>query len=788
MPRFKQSWLGLSALCALAFACVDGGGSITDSTSTTPFVPVDCGIDPVEVGGNIDADTVWACTTAPYLMTSDVYVQGGATLTINPGVTVLMRSEMALVVGQDASGGALMAVGTAERPIVFTSDQAVPEAGSWEGIIIDANTTSAVLDYVELEYGGDYTTNGSSTAEAALAIIGRAEITHVTVTDAAPYGIQFLNEGRATSFGDNTFARNGTADIHAPAAAIGALASTNTFDGTGLVDVVGGTVAESGVWADLGAPYRILGDVVVEGAASSADLVVSPGTVFRMAPEVAIVVGRGGPASFDATGTVDAPIVFTSEQAVPQPGDWEGIIIDGNAGPSTFEFVEVSYGGDYTTNGSATVEAGVGVIAGARATVRFSSFLFNDNSGIRFDGDGEAILFHDNTFLGNEADGIRAQANALGTLEGPNSFGAGEVVRVDGDVVDTSATWDALGAPYRVIADIYVESSTDPAVVTVSPGARFEMQPETAIVVGRNGAGGFVADAGGVTPIVFTAASPVPDPGDWESIILDRNTVTARFVNVEVSYGGDYTTNGSSTVEGALAAIDSEIEVRDSTFSSNQSAGLLLLGAAEADGFSDNTFTDNDRPIALPAASVGSLEGSHTFDAVDRVEVRGGTVEASGVWAALGAPYRVIGDVYVAGPLDPTITIAAGAELQFSPEIAMVVGRTDGGGLIADGSAGRITFTSDQAVPMAGDWEALIFDGNTLANSRLEDVDFSYCGNYTTNGSATIEGCIGVIGSSPSITDCTIDHSELHGVDLASGAAPSLSGISYSNIAGNNVD
>lgn len=90
----------------------------------------------ITLSGEIKSDMTLTSTKA-YLIKGFVYVKNNATLTIQPG-TVIM--------GEKASHGALIitrtgkinAVGTAQHPIIFTSDQAVGEraGGDWAGIVI----------------------------------------------------------------------------------------------------------------------------------------------------------------------------------------------------------------------------------------------------------------------------------------------------------------------------------------------------------------------------------------------------------------------------------------------------------------------------------------------------------------------------------------------------------------------------------------------------------------------------------------------------------------------------
>lgn len=79
-----------------------------------------------------------------YKLRGIVYVTSGARLTIEPGATILgeTSSKGALVITR---GSQIIADGTKDHPIVFTSDAATPKRGDWGGIVICgyANTNAA---------------------------------------------------------------------------------------------------------------------------------------------------------------------------------------------------------------------------------------------------------------------------------------------------------------------------------------------------------------------------------------------------------------------------------------------------------------------------------------------------------------------------------------------------------------------------------------------------------------------------------------------------------------------
>ncbi|MFZ5999734.1 MAG: hypothetical protein ACOYW3_04440, partial [Bacteroidota bacterium] len=95
--------------------------------------------DPVEtLSGTLATRTLDA--TKPYLLKGQVFVPNGVTLTIPEGTVIKgdKATKAALIV---QPGGKLVCNGTAAKPVVFTSAQAVGERdrGDWAGIIILGN-------------------------------------------------------------------------------------------------------------------------------------------------------------------------------------------------------------------------------------------------------------------------------------------------------------------------------------------------------------------------------------------------------------------------------------------------------------------------------------------------------------------------------------------------------------------------------------------------------------------------------------------------------------------------
>ncbi len=126
----------------------------------------------VTVNSNITSNTTWTSANT-YLLSGLVYVTAGVTLTIEPGTIIkgdATVSNSSLII---TKGAKINAVGTVDRPIVFTSskDSGTRAKGDWGGIILlgrGAVNNSLGIANIEgiavstnTEYGGGATPNSN---------------------------------------------------------------------------------------------------------------------------------------------------------------------------------------------------------------------------------------------------------------------------------------------------------------------------------------------------------------------------------------------------------------------------------------------------------------------------------------------------------------------------------------------------------------------------------------------------------------------------------------------------
>lgn len=122
--------------------------------------------------------------------------QPAVTLTIEPGVTMRFKKggvfKIAVAGGTNPARASLIAVGTPDKPIVFTSDEASPAAGDWLGLRFgELPTTVNRLDYVRVEHAGGVSTTGSGSCpdnselmnDAAIRITGWPTTQFITNTE-----------------------------------------------------------------------------------------------------------------------------------------------------------------------------------------------------------------------------------------------------------------------------------------------------------------------------------------------------------------------------------------------------------------------------------------------------------------------------------------------------------------------------------------------------------------------------------------------------------------------------
>ncbi|MEE8390793.1 MAG: right-handed parallel beta-helix repeat-containing protein, partial [Anaerolineae bacterium] len=124
----------LALVCLLAGAVIVGGAeSKTSPTYNASFY-----------GGTLTQDTILSTSDSPYVITQDIIVPAGITLTIEPSVTLQFQADRSIQV----KGGRILAEGTITQSIVFTKYG----DGYWGGILLESTQKDNRFRYAVIEY------------------------------------------------------------------------------------------------------------------------------------------------------------------------------------------------------------------------------------------------------------------------------------------------------------------------------------------------------------------------------------------------------------------------------------------------------------------------------------------------------------------------------------------------------------------------------------------------------------------------------------------------------------
>ena len=316
---------------------------------------------------SLNNSSTWDNIGATYIISSNLTIPGGTSLTIAPGAVVKFQSTS----NELNIDGTLIAQGTESQPIYFTSykDDSVggdsnkdgsstnPARGDWEFVNLSPTSTGNVVDHVVFRYGGStYYTNpyganlsvGSSGSVISNIVSEESEYNGVYIYDASPmvsnsiirnngYRGFFLKNSEAVVTGNNIFANNeygiylqdsnatitdNTIEetryaLSAHGASDGIVISGNTISSSQPTLIRFGidSLNNSSTWDNIGATYIISSNLTIPGGTS---LTIAPGAVVKF-QSTSNELNIDG--TLIAQGTESQPIYFTSYKDDSVGGD-----------------------------------------------------------------------------------------------------------------------------------------------------------------------------------------------------------------------------------------------------------------------------------------------------------------------------------------------------------------------------------------------------------------------------------------------------------------------------------
>ena len=524
-------------------------------------------------------------------------------------------------------------------------------------------------------------------------------------------------------------------------------------------------ITSNETWALADSPHIVTSAIHVY---SDATLTIEPGCQVKFDSGAALYIGYFSGATLHAVGTSGSPITFTSNTVTPAPADWRGIVFfnSTNDGATIMDYCTVEYGGNDSYNSNINCN-------NASPTIQNCTIQHSDGYGIYCDNVSAPTLTN-NTVNNNAIFPITLYCGLLDSNVTGNtgSWNGTDAIEVRGGNITSNRTWIPQIFYFNVTGSIHVYGD---ATLTIPPGCRVEFNGGTGLYIGYYSRGVLNAVGTNVNPIRFTSHVATHAPGDWEGIVFfnstDDSATIMDYCTVEYGGYGGYDSN--------INCNNASPTIQNCTIQHSDGYGIYCDNAS-APTLTNNMISNSAIfPITLYCGLLDSNVTGNTgsWNGTDAIEVRGGNITSNRTWIPQIFYFNVTGSIHVYG--DATLTIPPGCRVEFNGGTGLYIGYYSRGVLNAVGTnVNPIRFTSHVATHAPGDWEGIVFFNSTDDSATIMDyctVEYGGYGGYDSN--------INCNNASPTIQNCTIQHSDGYGIYCDNASAPTLTNNMISNSA-----
>jgi len=490
---------------------------------------------------------------SPYIVTCNVLVLDGQTLTIEPGVIIRFDLNKTLEVA-----GTLIANGTFGNKIRFTTNNSTPDPGDW-GQIYFMQSENSSLRHCIIEYAGAsptpntainlffsdisiFNTTIQQTLGSGMNISNStATIDFSLITENTGIGID-CDVGSAThifgtditynlSYAISTFGRN-IKNIRN----VGILGNHNNS-----IRVKRDSQVGTGTWRNHRVPYVIAGNITVTDGQT---LTIQAGVILQFNGDYIFEVNG----KLVANGEPGNRIAFTSLPLNPSPGDWRQLSFNSSDPGTVLKYCSILYGGSNTAainmlNSSPSLEevylfgsatnginlsnsspeiingfidgcAGIGIVAtfDSKPIINTCEITANGNYAISMFADNIKNIIGAMSIYGNVKNSIRVKGETVTTGVWRKHTGQG-----------------SANVPYVIDGSILV---ADGSTLTIQSGNELRFN------------GNYSFDVNGrlnAYDITFTSNKSNPAPGDWRNLSFFMADEGTFLDECDILYAGSNT-------------------------------------------------------------------------------------------------------------------------------------------------------------------------------------------------------------------------------------------------------
>lgn len=587
-----------------------------DENTATAEVTLTATAESILITENVDADTIWIDLFADpampdYIVKNDIAVN--ASLTLQPGVVVHLDEDVIMTV---ASGGTMIAEGTQEKNIIFTSSD---EAGQvhWGGLLFKSSSANNSLSHTIFNFGGgnDYFIYTSEYIKANIGIEedGKLKIANSQIMNSEGDGLVVVGTDNLSLFENNTFANNKNYAMSISVNQAGAITASNVFQDNAdtqnrenVIRIYDSSMDMDQEWFALGgnASYVFVGDAVI-----NAKLTIHEGALLEFGEGVMLTVESSG--VITAKGTADKKIVFTGT-SISEGQNWGGLLIKSTSVNNELDHVQILHAGgeQYFVYDGEYRSANLGLENGAKLKVTNSEIANSAAHGLFVHTNAVLTAFGNNNFHDNTSFPLFMPANQVGMVDSATTFttNGDDVVAITGSTFDSNASfrdesnprWVALNgeARYLITGELNIDDN-----LIVAPGAYFMINENVVLEVTTTGS---LKAVGTVDSLIVFTAYNEDGNNNWGGLaIKSDNGNDIQYAKISYAGTDQYLIYSGAYFQANIGVEDnSSLQLLNTEVSNSKGYGLAVHANATVNGLSG---ADTD-----PANTL-ITEGQNTF-------------------------------------------------------------------------------------------------------------------------------------------------------------------------------